>query len=263
MQTKGKTALITGASGGIGLELSRLFAAEGFDLVLVARNEDKLKALAADLARSCGIEVTVLAKDLSDPAGPEEIWSALQERSIQIDVLVNNAGYGTYGAFAERDLDEDMNMLQLNLVTLTHLTGLFLPGMVERGYGRILNVGSTGSFQPTPLMAVYGASKAYVLSFSEALAEELRGSGVQVTALCPGVTRTGFQARARVGRMRLVSGQAMTAQRVAEIGYRALMRGRALVVPGLVNLLMSFSSRLFPRFLVRRVAHYLALPHGE
>jgi len=257
---KEKTVLITGASSGIGYELSKLFAADGANLVLVARNEQRLNEIASDLAQTHGVRVTVLAKDLSDPASPDEIFAALQARSIVVDVLVNNAGFGTYGPFAQIDWDEELRMLQVNMVSLTHLTKLFLPGMIERRSGRILNVGSTGSFAPGPLMAAYCATKAYVLSLSEAISEEVRGTGVSVTALCPGVTRTGFQARAKVEQIQLTSGSMMSARQVAEAGYKALMRGQAIVVPGFLNQLLVFSARIAPRSLVRRVAHRMMQP---
>jgi short-subunit dehydrogenase len=250
MQTKSRTALITGASSGIGYELSRLFAADGYDLVLAARNAPKLQDIATDLTKTYGICVTILAQDLSDPTAPGEIFKALQVQSVAVDILVNNAGFGAHGPFAQSDLGEELSMVQLNVVTLTHLTKLFLPGMIERGYGRILNVGSTGSFAPVPLMAVYGATKAYVLSFSEALAQELKGTGVTVTALCPGVTRTGFQTRANVENVRMARGASMSARHVAEIGYAALQRGTPVVIPGVWNWLLAFTTRFLPRSLV-------------
>jgi short-subunit dehydrogenase len=257
-----KTALITGASSGIGYELSKLFAADGTNLVLVARNEQRLNEIASDLAQTYGVRVTVLAKDLSDPASPGEIAAALQAQSIGVDVLVNNAGFGTYGPFAEIDWAEELRMLHVNVVSLTHLTKLFLPGMIERRSGRILNVGSTGSFAPGPLMATYCATKAYVLSLSEAISEEVRGTGVTVTALCPGVTRTGFQARAKVEHIQLTGGSMMSAREVAEMGYKALLRGQAVVVPGFLNRLMAFAVRLTPRSLTRRVSHGMMRPQG-
>jgi short-subunit dehydrogenase len=255
MQTDRKTALITGASGGIGYELSKLFAADGYGLVLVARSQEKLEQTATELSQGYGVNLMSLAMDLSDPAAPPEIYAALQAQSIRIDVLVNNAGFGVHGPFSQTDWAEELAMLHVNVVALTRLTKLLLPGMLERGWGRILNVGSTGSFAPAPLMAVYGASKAYVLSFSEALGEELRGTGVSVTALCPGVTRTGFQARAGVGGTRYVQSGAMSARQVAQIGYGALMRGRPVVVPGVSNSALIFLARFMPRGLATRIAY--------
>jgi short-subunit dehydrogenase len=248
--TNGKTALITGASSGIGYELSRLFAADGYDLVLIARSGQKLNELATELCKTGKINVTVLAKDLGDPAAPDEIFKILQAQSIMIDVLINNAGFGAHGPFAQNDWAEELGMLHVNVIALTHLTKLFLPGMVKHGSGKIMNVGSTGSFAPGPSMAVYCATKAYVLSFSEALAAELNGTGVTVTALCPGVTRTGFQARANVEKIRMLKDAGMSAKQVAEIGYRAMQRGTPVVIPGVWNWLMIFSTRFIPRSLV-------------
>jgi uncharacterized protein len=262
MTTNRKSALVTGASGGIGLELAKLLAADGKNLVLVARNAKKLEELACDLRIAHPVEVLVLACDLSDPAAPEQIWAALQERSITIDTLVNNAGYGIHGNLAENDPAEILNMIQLNVVALTNLTRLFLPGMLARRSGRILNVGSTGSFTPGPSMAVYCATKAYVLSFSEAIQAEVAGSGVQVTALCPGATDTGFQARAGVEDIRMLRSGMMTARKVAEIGYAGLKRGRAVVVPGLSNGLMIFLTRFSPRAWTTRIAGRLMEPAG-
>jgi short-subunit dehydrogenase len=246
-----RTALITGASSGIGYELSKIFAAEGYDLVIVARSQRKLDQIAAELSEKHTVTVTVLNKDLCNPASPKEIFTELKTRGIAVDILVNNAGFGTYGRFANLDLQRELDMIQVDVVSLTHLTRLFLPGMLERGFGRILNIGSTGSFAPAPLMSAYAACKAYVLSFSEGLSEELKGGNVSVTALCPGVTWTGFQETAQVKRMRLVRSPGMSAEQVAKIGYRALMRGRVVVVPGFTNQMFPFIVRFIPRSLVR------------
>jgi len=250
-----RTALITGASNGIGYELSKLFAADGYQLVLVARSAQKMEELAQELRREHKINVTVLAKDLSLPGAAQEIFQALSAQKIEIDVLVNNAGFGINEQFARTSSQDVQQMLQLNVVSLTTLTHLFLPMMKQRGAGRILNVGSTGSFSPVASMAVYGATKAYVLSFSEALSEELRGTGISVTALCPGVTSTGFQSRAGMGETMLHRLSQMTAKEVAQIGYRAMQREKAVVVPGFINRLIVESIRLTPRAIVRRVTH--------
>lgn len=242
-----KTALITGASGGIGYELAKLFAADGFDIVLVARSEDKLKAAVAELEAGHGITGHVIAADLTKPDAPEQIHDQLQQDHISIDALVNNAGFATYRPFIETDLNREMQMIQLNVACLTHLTRLFLPGMVERGQGWVMNVASTAAFQPGPLMAVYYASKAYVLSFSEAIAAEVAGSGVKVSALCPGPTESGFQQRAAMEDSKLVQGGLMDAAAVAQRGYQGLMRGQRVVVPGTKNALMAFSTRFVPR----------------
>ncbi|MBN1427268.1 MAG: SDR family oxidoreductase [Anaerolineae bacterium] len=256
MQQK-QTALITGASGGIGYELSKLFAADGYNLILVARSTDKLDKLAAELTQAHGINVVVLSKDLSDPKAPTDIFEAVEARKLQVDVLVNNAGFGIQKPFAGADMVETLQMIQLNVITLTMLTRLFLPGMLARKSGRILNIGSTGSFAPVPSMAAYGATKAYVLSFSEALAEELRGSGVTVTALCPGVTYTGFQERSGMFKVGLLRLGGMSAVDVARIGHQAVKRGRVVAVTGLFNQLMTFSMRFAPRPLVRRLSRQM------
>ena len=254
---RGKTALITGASGGIGYELALQFARDGYDLVLVARSQDKLIDVANRLERDHGISARALPKDLTEPGAPEEIHSWLRSESIAVDVLVNNAGFGLGGLFADIALDGELAMLQVNLVGLTELTKLCLDGMLQRRSGKILNVASTAGFQPGPLMAVYYASKAYVLSFSEALANELKGTGVTVTTLAPGPTETGFADRAGTKDARLFQGHTMGARKVAEAGYRGLMRGRALVVPGLRNRLLAFAVRLTPRRVVVKITRRL------
>jgi short-subunit dehydrogenase len=250
-----QTALVTGASGGIGRELAREFAAGGYDLVLVARSGDKLEELAAELRQRHGVAARVLAKDLGGPESPDEIFHELEVAGISADVLVNNAGFATYGPFAETDLAAELDEIQLNVAALTHLTKRFLPGMLARRRGGVLNVASTTGFQPGPLMAVYYATKAYVLSFSEALAEELRGTGVTVTALCPGPTATGFQARADMEGSRLFTGflKVMDAATVARAGYEGFRAGRRIVVPGLLNKLLIQSVRVSPRSLVTRI----------
>jgi hypothetical protein len=249
-----QTALITGASGGIGYELAQVFAREKHNLVLVARSADKLAALAQQLSQQYGITATVIALDLGKPTAPDELYAELQKRGIPIDILVNNAGYAGYGAFTATDIQMELGMMQLNMVTLTHLTKLFLPAMQQRGAGRVLNIASTAAFQPGPLMAVSYATKAYVLSFSEALAEELHGSGVTVTALCPGPTQTGFQERAAMQDSKLVAGGGlMTAAQVAEIGYRATMQGTRVAVPGLLNQILAFTHRFTPRSWATRI----------
>jgi short-subunit dehydrogenase len=255
-----KTALITGASGGIGYELALLFARDGFDCVVTARSEDKLQALADRLRREHGVAVHVLAKDLARTESPAEIWSTLQAMSVRVDVLVNNAGFPTYGFFWQLDARTELEELQVNVVALTHLTKLFLPGMIERRDGRILNVASTAAFEPGPLMAVYYASKAYVLSFSEALANEVKGTGVSVTVLCPGITRTGFQARGRMEDSRLVQGGMADARSVALAGYRGVMARKTVVIPGVSNKLVPLAVRLVPRSVVAQMVHRAQKP---
>src|SRR6266446_5779728 len=225
-----ETALITGASSGIGLELARLFARDGHDLVLVARGAAKLEQLAAELRGQHNVVVRPLAKDLSQPAAPQEVVAELQAASVNVTVLVNNAGFGSYGFFHETDLANDLQMIQVNVTALTALTKLFLKDMTLARRGRILNVASTAAFQPGPLMAVYYATKAYVLSFSEGIANELKGSGVTVTCLCPGPTTTGFEERANLRQSRLFRGPVLDAKTVALAGYRACMRGKTLVI---------------------------------
>lgn len=252
------TALVTGASGGIGEELARLLAAAGTDVVLVARSADKLRALADELARAHRIQATVLVEDLAAPDAADRIHDNLTARGIAIDILVNNAGFGTYGPFVETPAAEEARLLQVNVVALTMLTKRLLPRMVERRRGRVLNVASTAAFQPGPLMAVYYASKAYVLSFSEALTEETRGTGVTVTCLCPGPTRTGFQDRARMHESKLFSLlSVMSAREVAQAGHDAMMAGRAIVTPGLSNWLVAQSVRVAPRAVARRIVRKL------
>lgn len=244
------TVLITGASGGIGLELAQLFARDGHDLILTARSVDALQKLAEELERNGRSRVHVMAADLSDPKAPDDLYNRLSAAGLHVDVLVNNAGFGMYGPFAEADAADTMNMVQVNVNALTRLTRLFLPAMTARGSGRILNVASTAAFQPGPLMAVYFATKGYVLSFSEAIAYELEGTGVTVTVLCPGPTRTGFEARAKMKESKLFKRRVMDASAVAQEGYKALMKGTSLVIPGIDNKLMAGSVRFMPRKLV-------------
>jgi len=252
-----KTALITGASFGIGLELARIFAREGYSLVLVARTADRLRQLASELEKNHGTRSLILATDLTDPGASAYVLDQTTRSDIQIDVLVNNAGFGQYGKFAENDLEECLRQIQLNITTLTHLTRLYLPAMIERKTGKILNVASTAAFQPGPLMAVYYATKAYVLHFSEALANELRGTGVTVTCLCPGPTATEFQKRANLAGTRLAKLGSMDAHTVAEDGYRGLITGKPVVISGFRNWLVAQSIRFAPRRMVTAVARKL------
>jgi uncharacterized protein len=247
-------ALITGASGGIGLELAWVFAREGYDLVLVARSADKLEGLATDLRKRHGTRVLVIPADLSDPAAPQTIYDKVREEGIEVSVLVNNAGFTLFSPFVEIEWEKNAELLAVNIVALTHLTRLFLPGMVEREYGRVLNLASTAAFQPGPLMATYYASKAYVLSFSEALHSELEGTGVTVTALCPGLTASDFQKRGEMESSGLVAGRKLPdARSVARAGYKALMRGQAVAVLGRRNWLYVQTIRFLPRKLIREL----------
>lgn len=249
--------LVTGASTGIGRELARIAASRGSHVILVARSADKLSELAKDLRAIAGVEAEVIALDLGLPEAPGALEREVTRRGLVVDTLVNNAGFGSLGPFHEASLATQLEMVRLNIEALTALTGLFLPPMVRRGRGRILNVASTAALQPGPLMAVYYASKAYVLSFSEAIAEELRGTGVTVTALLPGPTRTEFQARAEMEGSGLVRLGLASARSVAEVGYRAMEAGRVVVIPGLFNRMLALSVRVSPRSMVRRVVKRL------
>ncbi|HEX7312682.1 MAG TPA: SDR family oxidoreductase [Pyrinomonadaceae bacterium] len=257
------TALVTGASGGIGEELARLFAADGHDLVLVARSRDKLARLAEELKGKHGVAARVLAADLARPESPREIFDELQGAGVGVDALVNNAGFGSYGLFAETDLKSELDLLQVNVVALTHLTKLFLPGMLARRRGYVMNVASTAAFQPGPLMAVYYASKAYVLSLSEALTNECAGTGVTVSALCPGPTATGFVAAAGMGDSKLFDRAVMDARTVAVDGYRGLLAGKTIVIPGFRNNLLARSIGFFPRNLVTKVVRGIQEKRGN
>lgn len=241
------TALVTGASGGIGLELARLLAADGHDLVLVARSADKLARLAEELSGKHNVAARVLVADLARAEAPREIFDDLQTKGVSVDVLINNAGFGSYGLFAETDLRTELDLLQVNVVAPTHLAKLFLPAMIARRRGYVMNVASTAAFQPGPLMAVYYASKAYVLSLSEALANECEGTGVVVSALCPGPTETGFVAAAGMSDSKLFDRGAMDARTVAREGYRGMLKGKTVVIPGFRNSLTARAVGLVPR----------------
>jgi uncharacterized protein len=250
--------LITGASGGIGYELAKLFARERHNLILVARSGEKLTQVANDL-QVAGVTVRTFALDLGQPASPKFLYDQLQKDGVNIEVLVNNAGFGAYGDFAEMAEDEILGQINLNITALTELTRLFLPAMIARRSGRIMNVASTAAFQPGPLMAVYYATKAYVLSFSEAVANEVRNSGVTVTCFCPGPTRTGFGRRAGNDKARVFKqAGVMSAERVALDGYRALMEGRTLAISGVQNWLVAQSTRFAPRKMVTAISRWVS-----
>ncbi|WP_019586100.1 SDR family NAD(P)-dependent oxidoreductase [Deinococcus apachensis] len=246
-----RTALVTGASGGIGEALARGLATRGIDVILVARTESKLQALARELEAAHGVRAFPVPLDLTLPDAGERLEREVGELGLTVDFLVNNAGFASYGEFITSDPGHERDMIQVNVVTLTDLTRRFLPGMVARGRGRVLNVASTAAFMPGPLMAVYYATKAYVLSFSEALNEEVRGSGVNVTALCPGPVETGFQSRARLEESRLLQGrEIMGPGEVAREGIDAMLRGQAVRVVGRANQLLALTPRFLPRALV-------------
>ena len=252
-----RMALITGASAGIGWELSKCFATEGWDVILVARREDKLRELAAELTSTYDVDARVEVADLANPSAVRQLHDRLQGDGVALDFLVNNAGFGQSGAFADNDPERVAAMLQLNMVSLTMLTRMVLPGMVARGRGRILNVASTAAFQPGPNMAVYCATKAYVLSFSEAIASELAGTGVTVTCLCPGATETEFAREADMEGSTIFKRGLIPmakAEDVAREGFQACLRGQRLVVPGLSNKAGAIASKVFPRRLVTAVA---------
>lgn len=252
------TAIVTGASTGIGHELAKLCAAAGYDLVLIARNQEKLESVAAAIRTVTGRRVRIIAKDLARPSAPAEIVMQLDNQITDTEILINNAGAGLWGQFAQLDADAQMQTLQLNVNALTHLTRLILPAMIHRRSGRILNVASTAAFQAGPLMAVYYASKAYVLSFSEALHEELKPVGVSVTTLCPGPTATDFQERANMTKTKLseMAGKVDPAG-VARAGFEGMMKGRPLVIPGAANRLGAFLTRIAPRQVSARIARSL------
>jgi short-subunit dehydrogenase len=256
-----ETVLITGASSGIGLELARNFAANGFDLIIVARREAELEALAIRLRRESAGRVDVIPMDLLAPDAPAKLIQQIEDCDLCVDVLVNNAGLMDMGEFAEIETDRHERLLQLNVNVLTSLSRRLLPGMIQRGRGRILNVASTSSFQPIPSMALYAASKAFVLSLSESLSEELKGSGVTVTALCPGVTKTEMYDRAHEthATARSVPEFLLSdVQTVAREGYEACVAGRAVVVPGLPNQLMAGAVGFYPRWMVRGIGGFMA-----
>jgi short-subunit dehydrogenase len=247
--------LITGATSGIGLELSRLAAKDGKNLVIVARNTEQLASTAAELRSTYKVSVTPLAKDLSKPESATALYAEIEKQGLSVEVLINNAGFATHGLFAESDPEFEMDMLETNIKSLVHLTRLVLPDMITRKQGHILNLASTAAFQPGPLMAGYYASKAFVLSFGEALANELAGSGVTITTLCPGPTKTNFAERARVADGKLFQGmKVMDAAYVAKIGYEAMQRGKAVVIPGHTNTLMTIATRFAPRGLAAVIA---------
>lgn len=255
--------LVTGASGGIGEELARLFANDGKSLVLVARNARRLEELKAEFLTLGSPAVRVIPADLAAVDGAASLLSTLASEGLRVETLVNNAGYGLFGDFAQAGATELLDMLRLNVLALTELCRGLIPGMVSAGRGRVLNIASLAAFMPGPHMAAYYASKAFVLSLSEGLNEELRGTGVLVTALCPGPTRTGFEGRAGLGGSGLFqSGLVMGAGTVARIGYRALGRGRAVAVPGLFNKLAAFLPRLSPRTIQRRLVGRIQAPRS-
>lgn len=254
-ENKKQTALITGATSGIGYELAKVFAMHGYDLLLIARRADRLEKMKQEFAKTYNVSANYIVKDLAESAAPQEIADEIKKSGMVIDVLVNNAGVGVYGSFSHTEREKELNMIKLNINALTDLTKLLLGDMIHRRCGGIINVASTAAFQPGPKMAVYFASKAYVLSFSEALREEVRRYGIVVSCLCPGTTQTEFQKIAAtdgiLGSLR--DDVMMDAHTVAEIAYRGFVRRKAIIIPGSKNKLLIVLQRLLPRSIVRRV----------
>ncbi len=253
-----KTALITGASSGIGKELAREFAQNKHHLVLVARNIDRLNQLKGQLETTFNANVQVISKDLAELNAPLEIFNQLKREGIKIDFLVNNAGFGTHGKFGEISWEREQEMIHVNIRAVTHFCKLFIPEMVQNGGGKIMNVASTAAFQPLPYMSVYGATKAYVLSLSEGLANEYKADNITVTALCPGATTTSFKENAKMGENLLFKGIVSTAASVAKYGYKAMMNGKAVAIPGMMNKIMAGSIRFTPRSVARGLAGKMA-----
>ena len=253
-----KTVLITGASGGIGYELSKVFSKNAYNLVLVSRNKQRLEVIAKELEDQYDIQAKVIPKDLSKSSAPQELYDDMVANGIDIDVLVNNAGFGINGKFTGFSADKHMELIQLNITSLTLLCKLFGTDMVKRRSGSILNVASTAAFQAGPLMSTYYASKAYVLLLSEALNNELAQDGVNVTVLCPGPTHTEFAVRADMSSTKIANVPwVMSATEVAEIGFSGLMKGKNIVIPGLMNKLLAFSVRFTPRSVMTLIIRYL------
>ena len=249
-----KTALITGGSTGIGFELAKCFAAHGHNLILVARHSDALEAAAGKIEGKYGVTGTTLSVELSDPESPQKLFDSVDGDGIHVDFLINNAGFGLGGQFADTDLGKELDMIQVNATSVVQLTKLFLPAMIKRKEGRIMNLGSTASFQPGPNASIYYATKAFVLSFSEAIAEELRHTGVTVTALCPGPTHTEFAERSGTTNTRLFKQSIVaSAEDVARFGYAAMMRGQRVAIPGIGNKLLIQAERIAPRRLVTMI----------
>jgi uncharacterized protein len=255
-----KIALITGASGGIGKGLAEEFAQNGYHVILAARSVNKLQALADDLSKKYKVSALPIAADLEAVDGAAKLYAEIQSRGLRISALVNNAGYGLYGEFKDSKLDGELKMMQLNMNALVTLSKLFMPDLIATR-GKLLNVASTAAFQPGPYMAVYYATKAFVLSFSEAIASELVGTGVTVTALCPGPTASGFQDKAAMHDSALVKGKRLpTADEVAAAGYQALQRGQRVYIPGIMNWLMAQSVRFTPRNMVTWLVKQMSKP---
>lgn len=248
-----KIALITGATSGIGKELAKCFVINGYNIIIVARDEKALRATADEFRKQYGAEIAIIQADLSIPGAAEKVYASLNGKAL--DVLVNNAGFAEYGLFADSDIQKILASMRLNMETLTHLTRLVLPDMIDRRAGKILNVASTAAFQPGPLMSVYYATKAYVLSFSEAVRYELRGTGVSITTLCPGPTNTNFQKISPYGKTKILKMGMMRADVVAQQGYLGLIDNVHIVVPGIKNKIGAFMTRFAPRSLLSAILY--------
>jgi short-subunit dehydrogenase len=252
------TALVTGASSGIGFEFAKILASKGVDLVLVARSREKMEALAQELIQKHKIKVHVFATDLSQAGAAEKVFKYCEDQSIVVDYLINNAGFGTFGMFQDSNWEKIESMIQVNILALTQLTHLFLPEMLQRKSGKIMNVASTAAFQPGPTMAVYYATKAYVLHFSEAIANEIENSGVTITALCPGPTQSEFQAVADLQESKMVKGRKLVSSaEVAAFGIEAMMKGKTVVIQGFVNAVFANLVRFIPRKAVVKITRWI------
>ena len=260
-QEKLSYALITGASSGIGYELALVFAENKYNVILIARREERLNHLARELEENYKVRAHILIRDLSQPQSVQEIYDWIKKNDIQVEILVNNAGFVVYGNISDTPWDDEQKMMQLHMHTSTHLIKLFLPEMLKNNSGRILNIGSTGSFVPGPYAALYCATKSFMLSLSEAIAEELRGTDVTVTTLCPGGTKTEFAEKAKRKEGTVSESRGMDAGKVARIAYRSLIRGKGVVIPGLHNKIQVFAIRFLPRFVVVRLIGMMMSKH--
>lgn len=259
-----RLAVVTGASGGLGLELARLLAADGYAVMLVARSAQKLQQVAEELSQQFSVDAIPVVADLTLPGAAQAVAAAAASDGRPLDVLINNAGVGTYGPFVEQPLDRILALLQLNMIALTELSHRLLPLMLTKQRGYVMNVSSTAAFQPGPLMAVYYASKAYVLHLSEAIGEELRSQGIVVSAFCPGPTATGFEASAQMEGSKLFAAhRVMSAEHAAKIGYRGMWDGKAVVIPGFTNRFFAWATRLPPRSWLPKVARWMQEPKSS
>ncbi len=253
----GKWALVTGASSGLGVEFARQLGQRGCNLILVARRQDRLEKVRDNIKEMYSVRVEVIVMDLATDSAPQNLWDEVNARDTHIDILINNAGYGLFGEFVNIPWENEQNMLKLDIITVTHLTKLFVKDMMKRNYGYILQIASIGAYQPSPTYASYSAAKSYVLNFGEAINYEIRNTGVSCTVLSPGITATGFLK---------VSGQKpslyqrlvmMEPEKVAQIGIRAMLQRKSSIVPGFINKITIFSNRLMPRKLSAAIGNYL------